>query len=199
MTQTPIRLMSYEEYRRQPYDGQRTELVEGRVIELNDPTAPHAEVVKALERALEGHIREIRKPYMVWSKVGVQTARSETGRSPDLLVCTYQQWMDLREEENGGASFKLGNPPLIVIEVLSTSTQPTDMGTKQWEYEGAGVSEYWRANHRKRWVEVLTLVGDKYQTERFSGEQMLKSTVLPKLRLTASQVFAPPKLPWEVD
>lgn len=194
--QTPTRLMTYEEYQQQPYDGRRTELVEGRVIELNDPTAAHADAVENFQDALKAHIKATRQPYLVRSKAGVQTARSNTGRSPDLLVCKYQQWMDIREQ-SGGAAFKLGNPPLIVIEVLSPSNQTQDMGTKQWEYEGAGIPEYWRANSWEHWVEVLQLVDGKYVVERFTGIQVLQSAVFPKLALTVEQIFAPPELPWE--
>ncbi|MGF1515654.1 MAG: hypothetical protein ACFB5Z_18410 [Elainellaceae cyanobacterium] len=69
---TATQLVTYEEYQQQPYDGRRTELVKGRVIELNDPTAAHADVVENFQEALKAHIKAIQEPYLVRSKVGVQ-------------------------------------------------------------------------------------------------------------------------------
>lgn len=186
--QAPTQLLTYEEYRQRPYDGRRTELVDGRVIELGDPTALHNDIVEAIEEAFKAFIRERGLAYRVKDHVGVQTPRSSTGRSPDLLICTDAQWQELRKE-GGSASLKLGTPPLLVVEVISKSTEAADMGSKKREYQGSQVPEYWRAHPEKQWLEVLTLVDGKYQIQRYSGSDRIISKALPGLELTAEQVL----------
>ncbi|MER6971333.1 Uma2 family endonuclease [Nocardioides sp. NPDC000445] len=50
------------------------------------------------------------------------------------------------------------DPPVLVAEVLSPSTQGQDLVTKAHEYAGAGVEHYWILDPMQRRLEVFDLV-----------------------------------------
>ncbi|MEM6352287.1 MAG: Uma2 family endonuclease [Cyanobacteria bacterium P01_D01_bin.14] len=67
--------------------------------------------------------------------VGVQSPRGgawQTSRIPDVTVLPLEQWPTLRQH---AAVITLDQPPpLLVIEVVSQSTQVTDYRAKRTEY-----------------------------------------------------------------
>lgn len=189
--QTPTRLMTYEEYLELPYLGRRTEFVDGRVIELNPPGPLHNEIAENLFIWLRSYFITNSLPYRCKDDLQVEippVSDRGRGREPDLVVCTKDQWSEIMS--SGQPSFRLGNPPLIAIEILSPSNWRQDMNEKQVEYARAGVPEYWRINPWEEWVEVLQLDEDSaYSIKRFTEGDRLISPVLPKLELSATQVL----------
>ncbi|MGB3614945.1 MAG: Uma2 family endonuclease [Elainellaceae cyanobacterium] len=189
--QTPTRLMTYEEYLELPYLGRRTEFVDGRVIELNPPGPLHNEIAETLFIWLRSYFITNGLPYRCKDDLQIEippVINRGRGREPDLVVCTKDQWAEIMS--SGQPSFRLGNPPLIAIEILSPSNWRQDMKEKQAEYARAGVPEYWRINPWEKWVEVLQLnKNSTYKVKRFKGDTNIESGELPQLGLAAKQIL----------
>ena len=80
---------------------------------------------------------------------------------------------------------------MLVIEVVSESTQRTDYRAKRAEYSVLNISEYWIVDPLAASVTVLTLVDGWYEAERFVGSEFVRSQTFPHLTLTAEQLLNP--------
>jgi Uma2 family endonuclease len=73
----------------------------------------------------------------------------------------------------GHRNFPAGNPPELVIEILSTRRGNVERTEKIDDYGCAGSSEYWIVNPFDRVVEVYLLRGREYQaTQRDPNEPL---------------------------
>lgn len=90
---------------------------------------------------------------------------------PDLFVAT-ESFLQLRgnrvrlpdvalvdQEPEGGTII---DPPVLVAEVISPSTQGHDYVTKSHEYATAGIGQYWILDPRQRRLEVFELVDGEW-------------------------------------
>lgn len=84
--------------------------------------------------------------------------------------------------------------PALVVEVVSSSdtdktSRDRDYIQKRQEYEQRGIPEYWIVDLTAAVVWVLKLVDQKYQEQRFTGDERLVSPTFPTLELSAAQVL----------
>lgn len=184
--------LSYESYLELPYTGQKTEFVDGAIIEVNPPTRRHIDIADNLYLEIRQHVK-IEGLSLVCRQSSAQVAvryqgRKRRGRLPDLFVCTIDQWAAIASDKS--AVFPVGNPPLLVIEILSPGNWRNDMGEKEADYATARVPEYWRINPMEQWVEVLSLgEAHVYESDRFSNGEQVISGILPKMKLSVQQIF----------
>ena len=146
MTQTiTYSKLTFEEYLELPHNGQRVELVNGELVELTPPREEHHQIQDFLYDAMRDYARQRGldwKPSVTGR--GVQVS-ADNSYIPDLVVSTAEQRRSLRAM--GKASvFPLGNPPLLVVEVISPSTKKKDTEDKLAGYALAKVPEYWMVN-----------------------------------------------------
>lgn len=117
---------------RMPDDGRRYELLEGTLVVSPRPTTVHQFVAMRLLRVLADACPEdlcvVPEPAVM---LGPQTEFD-----PDLVV--------VRMDQIGGAKFT--EPPLLVVEIRSPSTEFTDLNRKKVAYERFGVPSYWIVN-----------------------------------------------------
>ncbi len=81
-------------------------------------------------------------------------------------------------------------PPILVVEVVSPSTQTTDYRHKRSEYAVLGIQEYWLVDPVGEKVAILTLVSGFYDQVVFQGDEAIESGIFPELSLTANQVLS---------
>ena len=86
----------------------------------------------------------------------------------------------------------LASPPLLVVEVISTSNMRRHVEGKLADYRGIGVPECWLVNFPARTVEVLQLGADAAVTVAVYGMgDTLRSEVLPGFALAVADIFGP--------
>ena len=172
----------------------RYELVEGELVPMGIGSGKHGAIIKLLEFQLDNQIRDLNHDWIALSQgaIGIQSPRGgrwDTVRIPDVTVLPLSQWRDLQHRE---AIIALNEPPpLLVIEVVSESTQRTDYRAKRAEYSVLNISEYWIVDPLAASVTVLTLVDGWYEAERFSGREPVRSQTFPNFTLTAEQILNP--------
>jgi Uma2 family endonuclease len=196
MTQTAVipprrKKLSFEQYLLLPYDGRRTEFVDGEVIEMAEPSLGHIKIVKLLGTAIDTHIEQHRPDLACFSGPGVAYPRpgqSDGARDPDLVIATNEQWEELDQQTK--AIFLRGNPPLLAIEVVSPGTVKIDTHDKRADYADAKVPEYWVVNPVDGYVSVWVLDGRMYSLKgHFEGTQPVQSELLPQWSMTAEQML----------
>lgn len=194
MTQaiTQTKGLTFEQYLLLPYNGQRTEFVDGEIIGVTEPSPRHVNIVEDLSDLLKAYIRNHSPHLMVRSaNVGVQiprTDRPDNSRDPDLLICTREQWAAMSNQTK--ALFLASNPPWLTIEVVSPSTIKKDTEDLVTEYGLAGISEYWVVNPIDETVSVYVLNGRAYTLKgKYSGEQPVESELLKHWNATAAEML----------
>lgn len=152
---------------------------------LREPPAPgfdHQIVVGRIHVALDRHVRRYRLGDVVESPVDVILDRKRAlVVQPDVVFISK----DRREIGTG----RIWGAPALVVEVLSTVRRRHDRVTKVRWYWRYGVRECWIVDPVAGTVEVLDLAPSAART--FEGLQLVRSRVLPRLRMRADRAFAP--------
>jgi Uma2 family endonuclease len=128
--------LTAEEYARLPDHGVRTELVRGRVIEMNVPAPRHGEICGNVAILIGPYVRRQELGRIVTNDSGVITERGpDTVRGADLSYYSYQ-----RVPKGPLPPGYLPVVPELVFEVRSPTDRWVKVMSKAYEYLNAGVS-----------------------------------------------------------
>ena len=133
---TVTKLITAEEYAEMPDSGVLTELVRGKVIELNQPYPRHGEVCVRIVQILTRHLDSSPTGRLVSNDSGIITERNpDTVRGGDVWYISYQ-----KAPKGPLKQGYLDVVPDIVFEVLSPSDRWSRVLMKVGEYLDVGVS-----------------------------------------------------------
>lgn len=158
------------------------ELAYGILREPATPTFEHQTIVGALYKRLDRHVRKYGLGRVVISPMDVILDRERhLVVQPDVLfisterlaICTDRVW---------GA-------PDLTVEVLSLGTHRHDRVVKVKWYREYGVRECWLVDTIARTVEVLDLRAQTRSSRVFEHHELVRSSVLPRLRLRTANLF----------
>lgn len=128
-------LLTVEQYAALPDDGRRTELVNGRVVEMRPPSFRHGVIANRVGRVIGNHVAERKLGWVTSYDSGVTTRRSpDTVRGPDVAYYSFSRIPADHPPE--------GYPevaPELVVEVRSPSNTWRAINTKVGEYFAAHV------------------------------------------------------------
>jgi Uma2 family endonuclease len=147
------------------------------------PNWDHQMCVGRLFARLDAHVRRFGLGHLGVAPIDViLDAPRSLVVQPDILFVAPDRRDIIRTQ--------LWGAPNLVVEVLSPDTRLHDRTEKRQWYGDYGVQELWLVDVR----ESTVAVGDpKIPASRFAtyiAAQMVRSRVLPRLRLRAAQVFA---------
>lgn len=120
----------------------------------------------------------------------VVTGNRTRVRMPDLLILTEELLASI-----GGrrATITSDMPsPVLVVEVVSPgkANRDRDYRYKRSEYAARGILEYWIVDPELSRVTVLSLIDGLYEETIFENEQIITSSIIHPLDLTAAQLFS---------
>jgi len=142
------KLMTAEELLRLPSDGQRHELVRGKLRTMSPPGFEHGGLTIAFGGSLDRHVRTHRLGQVV-GEVGFQlTTDPDTVRAPDVAFVRRE-----RLPESPVRGYWPGAPDLVV-EVISPNDLYTEVDEKVAEWLEHGVRLVFVVNPRRRTVAV---------------------------------------------
>lgn len=149
----------------------RAEYVDGKVITMS-PESVNDERLRwfigtILQILVESHdLGEIFGPNLQIR------LRPRLRRIPDLLFISQARLHLLEETHFEGA-------PDLAIEIVSPKSQARDEQDKYWEYEAAGIREYWGIAPLKKRVDLYRLTAEgKYESSPLKSG-VYRSTVIP--------------------
>lgn len=193
MSTTLTKPIQFAEYLLLPYDGKRTELVNGNIIEMTEASPLHIDIIDFLIELIKAHLADQSLDFVVRTGVGIEiprTAGPNNARDPDVVICQRQQWKAMRHFTK--AIFLADNPPALAVEVVSPGNQTVDTVDKRQEYALARVPEYWIVNPIDGYVLVLVLDGDDYrEVGEYRDNEPIESGLLPALTVTANEILDP--------
>ncbi|MCC7491021.1 MAG: Uma2 family endonuclease [Fimbriimonadaceae bacterium] len=152
VTQAPARQLSVAEYLCDEHLDAHCELVAGEVVAMAPVNEGHQSLVGYLLALLREPVEDSGRGRVLFEPFQVRVNET-TCRAPDIAVV-----MGERAARVQPLVFEGG--PDLVIEVASPSTRAVDRGTKFYEYEAAGVLEYWILDPARRAAEFYRLDRD---------------------------------------
>lgn len=169
----------------------RYELVDGELVPMSLGTGKHGGITEFLHDQFRNQIQQKNLPWTCKQMtVGVRSPRGrswDTSRIPDVTVLSIAQWDAMADRE---AVINLNEPPpLLVVEVVSPSTQADDYRSKRSEYALLEISEYWIVDPIAQKVTLCVLDHEFYDSIEFRGNELIVSPTFPDLMLTATQVL----------
>ena len=195
MPELLTKTLSFTEYLLLPYDGKKTELVNGQIIEMTEPSSLHINIIRAVTRLLDRHIYAEGYSLECISGPGVEIPRSgrrSDARDPDIIICQREQWRAMSHLTK--SMFLEGNPPALVIEVSSPGNEANDTVDKRLEYALAGIPEYWIINPIREYVLVLQLDSEAAaykEVGEYRSAELISSPLLPEFQVTADTLLTP--------
>lgn len=174
--------MSYEEFLDWSDEDTHAEWIDGEVIVFMPPTTHHQNVVSFLLTLLRLFTSFLGRGVVLTAPYEMKLWDERPSREPDILFVAKEHAE--RIDEN-----RLKGPADLVVEVISSSSVTRDRSDKFYEYEEAGVREYWLVDPRpgKQRADFWVLDEDgRYRPVPFDGEGVFRSQVLPGFWLRES-------------
>lgn len=166
------------------------EWVDGEVILMSPVNFEHADLHGFLYALLHVFVSEHELGKVVSEPFQIRFEALRRRRSPDIIFISTKRLRLVK-----GSHFEGG--PDLVIEIVSPESQSRDRREKYWEYEEAGVKEYWIIDPLSRAVEThVRARGGKYRPLPEKNER-IASTVLKGFYLKPAWLWREtfPKVP----
>jgi Uma2 family endonuclease len=175
------RPLTYDDLRQMPDDGQRYEIIDGRLVVSPAPTLEHQDLVVRLCALFLAFImpRRLGKIYTAPADVRISP---ENTVQPDIFFVSRERLHLRRHGVLEGA-------PDLVVEVLSPSTHIYDEVRKADLYARAGVREFWLVDPDDQTIRIYTLVEDRYEFVPHEGTTV-RSVILPGFAVDLVTLFA---------
>lgn len=135
--------MSYEEFVTQIDESAHAEWVNGEAIVFMSPKERHQALANFLEVLITLFVDFFELGIVRDAPYEMRVDPAGPAREPDLLFIAHDH-LD-RVTENG-----LAGPADLVIEIISEESFKRDRDDKFYEYESAGIGEYWLFDPRPR-------------------------------------------------
>ncbi len=168
------------------YDGVHAEWVDGKAQLMSPNTGRHSKVARFLSAAIQTYAEEKGLGEVFVPAFPMRLTPKPSGREPDVFFVSREH-LDRFHESH------LEGPADLVIEVISASTRGVDRGEKFYEYEQAGVPEYWLVDPERRKVEAYRLGSDGTYEAVATGEPpTLRADCLPGLWILTEWLWQEP-------
>jgi len=181
--------MTYEEFLAWADEDTLAEWVDGEVVMYSPASDRHQDMARFLAAVLSIYVETyglgVIRPAPFQMKL-------ERGREPDLLFVAREHLNRLKETY-------LDGPADLAVEIVSPESAGRDRGEKFYEYEQAGIPEYWLIDPQTERAEFyqLTAAG-QYRLVLPDAEGIYRAAVLPDLWLRVAWLWQTP-LPLVLD
>jgi Uma2 family endonuclease len=172
--------MSYEEFLAWAGEDVHAEWVDGEVIVQMPPKEEHQNVLTFLATLLRTYAEAFDLGRVLVAPFEMKLSPDGPAREPDILYVARENLHRLTPE-------RLEGPADLVVEVVSDDSVARDRADKFYEYQEAGVREYWVVDPRpgKERADFWILRGDgRYEPVPASGG-IYRSAVIPGFWLRA--------------
>lgn len=189
VTPAPPARMTYEEFLDWAGEDTWAEWVDGEVIIMSPASKNHQRLNRFLTMILGAFIESRDLGELLFAPFLMKLSTRPSGREPDLVFVSKDHLNRLKDTY-------LDGPADLVVEIVSPESQIRDRGEKFYEYEEAGVSEYWMLDQIRKQAEFYELgVDGKYERIEVGDDGIFRSRVLKGLWLKVDWLWQEPLLP----
>ncbi len=180
--------MSYEAFLEWADEDTQAEWVDGKVVLMSPPSEHHQDLSDFLT-ALMRHFAEAHGLGKVRSApLQMKPGPDSPGREPDLLFVATENLDRLQKN-------RLAGPADLAVEIISPESRARDRGEKFYEYEQAGIKEYWLIDPDRERAEFYRLDARGIYELVQLGDGVFESAVLPGLKLEPAWFWQEPLPP----
>jgi Uma2 family endonuclease len=177
------RLLSAAEYLKLPDRGMPTELVRGRVVEMNVPAPRHGEICANITTLINPYVRGQGMGRIVSNDGGILTERDpDTVRGGDVAYYSYN-----RVPQGPLPAGYLDVVPQLVFEVRSPTERWSRLITKAGEYLEAGVNIVCLLDQVSETVQVYR--ADELPRTLYTEDELHLPDILGELRVPVRRFF----------
>jgi Uma2 family endonuclease len=177
--------MSYDEFLVAFEDSTHAEWVNGEAIVFMPPTIRHQRIVQFLALLLAMYVRSKRMGEVLFAPVEMRALPEGNAREPDILYVA-------REHQARITDKRINGPADLIVEVISPESVSRDRADKFYEYEQAGVREYWlidpRPGYERADFWVLDEAG-RYAPVPLDAQGIYRSAVIPGFWLNVNWLW----------
>ena len=163
-------------------DGQRAELIDGKLYAMVPPNRIHQKLVSRLTQTIGSFIDSNKGACEVYpAPFAVNlNANDKIWVEPDIsVICDKDK---LSDRGCDGA-------PDWIIEIVSPSSTRTDCAIKLFKYRTAGVREYWIVNPLKKTVTVYDFEQEK-RTNQYSFDDTIPVCIYADLSINIADLLS---------
>ena len=181
---TQTRVITYEEYLKEPESMERREIVDGVEIMAASPIPEHQGASIRISTPLHIFVSQNELGQVWYAPLDVVVQQNPTRvRQPDLMFVSNERASMVGSRIEGG--------PDLVVEILSPSNTRSHIEEKLADYATVNVLECWLVSLEARTVEVLRQEVGQWRRAYIRGAgDVLESAVLPGLDLDIASIFA---------
>lgn len=163
-------------------DGQRAELINGRIYMMAPPNTTHQSLVSEFTITIGNYIRSKDRNCKVFPAPFAVFLNKDNQNyvEPDIsVICDKDK---LNDKGCNGA-------PNWIIEVISPSTSRIDYEVKLFKYRTAGVHEYWIVNPMKKTVTVFDLENEE-KSNQYDFDETISSCIYEDLKINIASLLS---------
>ena len=177
------KLLTYADYAQlTPPDSGNYELHNGQIIYMPSPIPPHQIFADNLLTEINVHVRRQKLGRVISAPMDTVFTPNDT-MQPDILFLRNDRLHLIGDKKIDGA-------PDLVVEILSPSNSPKEMGYKKLVYEFSGVREYWIVNlHKKTLTQYENVEGEFHSRRVFQQTDTLTSLVIEGFETPMNALF----------
>jgi Uma2 family endonuclease len=179
----PLR-MSYAEFLEWKDEDTLAEWADGEVVMTSPASLAHQDIGGFLFEVINTYVRINQLGQVVQPPFQMKLPNS--GREPDLMFVANANLPRLQETY-------LDGPADLVVEIISPESRGRDRGEKFYEYEQAGVAEYWLIDPDRQRAEFYRLEDNLYQLARPEEGDVYRSAILPGFWLRLGWLWTRPR------
>lgn len=179
--------MSYDDFQLSVNET-HAEWVNGEVIFFMPPKTVHQRIVTFLTTLMSLYARFFVLGETLSAPFEMRAKPDGNAREPDILFVANEHRERLTDR-------RLEGPADLIVEVISTESVGRDRGDKFYEYQEAGVREYWIIDPRpgKQRIDVWWLTDEgQYQAIVPNAEGRYISTILPGFWISPAWLWQEP-------
>lgn len=166
----PAPPVSYDEFLEWADEDTNAEWVDGDIVFMSPISDAHQDIVEFFLTLLRHLVEHQGEGWVRSSTFQMKLEVIPSGREPDIVY--------LREEHRDRMTGTyIDGPADLAVEVVSPESGPRDRGEKFYEYEAAGVPEYWLVDPEREELHLYRLQDDRYRTAFEGREGRVESTV----------------------
>jgi Uma2 family endonuclease len=176
-------LLTAEQYAQLPDSGRQTELVRGKVVEMNMPFPRHGQVCATALYIIKSFADKYDLGHVVGNDSGVVTERNpDSVRGADVAFYSYA-----RVPRGPLPNHYLDVPPDVVIEVRSPSDRWVKMVAKAAEYVDVGVQVACVLDPETQTIHVQR--ADRQPLELDEDDELILPEIADSFRVTVRRFF----------
>ncbi len=181
--------MGYEEFLAWTKNDIHAEWVEGKVLLMSPASSRHQQLVVFLVTLLNLYVSSRNLGRVMTAPYQMRLHQPARGREPDILFVAQTNLGRITKQY-------LDGPADVVVEIISPESSGRDRGEKFYEYETAGVREYWLIDPQREQVEFYQLDTLGRYTLALGGHTgHYTSLVIPGLAIDVQWLWQDPPPP----